>query len=147
MRLLSKRSHLSSDSFSLCSKLNSFMFCPQCKAEYRFGFTHCPDCDVDLVENFPELNHGSTTELSDESLKEVWLGDNEGECISICERFREAEIPFKVNQTHQQVFKHLDSNFRIGVLPAFYHRAAEIIAKDSADQEEEQLAMGATCRG
>ena len=116
------------------------MFCPQCKAEYRSGFTHCPDCDVDLVENFPELNHGSTTELSDESLKEVWLGDNEGECISICERFREAEIPFKVNQTHHQVFKHLDSNFRIGVPPAFHHRAEEIIAKDSADQEEEQLA-------
>jgi hypothetical protein len=117
------------------------MFCPHCKAEYRSGFTHCPDCDVDLVENFPELNHGSTTELSDETLKEVWLGDNEGECISICERFREAEIPFKVNQTHRQVFKRLDSNFRIGVPPAFHHRAEEIIAKDSADQEEEQLAM------
>jgi hypothetical protein len=25
------------------------MFCPQCKAEYRRGFTHCSDCDVDLV--------------------------------------------------------------------------------------------------
>jgi len=30
------------------------MFCPQCKAEYRPGFTHCTDCDVELVENYVE---------------------------------------------------------------------------------------------
>ena len=33
------------------------MFCPNCKAEYREGFTHCSDCDVDLV---PELSKKST---------------------------------------------------------------------------------------
>ena len=26
------------------------MFCPQCEAEYRTGFTHCADCNVPLVE-------------------------------------------------------------------------------------------------
>jgi len=117
------------------------MFCPQCKTEYRSGVTHCLDCDVDLVENLPEPNHDSTTELPDESLTEVWLGDNESECISICERFKEAQIPFKVNQTHHLIFKRLDSSFRIGVPPAFYDRAEEIIGKDSADQVEEQAAM------
>ncbi len=30
------------------------MFCPKCKAEYRPGITHCPDCDLDLVEKLPE---------------------------------------------------------------------------------------------
>lgn len=29
------------------------MFCPVCKAEYRPGFTHCSDCDVDLVTHLP----------------------------------------------------------------------------------------------
>jgi hypothetical protein len=29
------------------------MFCPDCRAEYRPGFTHCVDCDVDLVELLP----------------------------------------------------------------------------------------------
>lgn len=29
-------------------------WCPKCKNEYREGITHCPDCDVDLVEE-PEL--------------------------------------------------------------------------------------------
>jgi hypothetical protein len=26
------------------------MFCPECRAEYRPGFTRCADCDVDLVQ-------------------------------------------------------------------------------------------------
>jgi hypothetical protein len=30
------------------------MFCPQCKAEYRQGFTRCADCDVELVESYVE---------------------------------------------------------------------------------------------
>ena len=30
------------------------MYCPQCKAEYRQGFTRCSDCDVELVGNYVE---------------------------------------------------------------------------------------------
>ena len=30
------------------------MICPECGCEYREGFTHCSDCDVDLVEPEPE---------------------------------------------------------------------------------------------
>ena len=29
------------------------MFCPDCRTEYRPGFTRCVDCDVDLVELLP----------------------------------------------------------------------------------------------
>lgn len=31
----------------------SGVFCPECKAEYHPGFTHCVDCDVDLVAVSP----------------------------------------------------------------------------------------------
>jgi hypothetical protein len=27
------------------------MFCPQCKSEYRVGFTRCSDCQIDLVDH------------------------------------------------------------------------------------------------
>jgi hypothetical protein len=29
------------------------MFCPECKAEYRQGFTECSDCKVPLVHELP----------------------------------------------------------------------------------------------
>ncbi|MEN8263293.1 MAG: DUF2007 domain-containing protein [Nitrospirota bacterium] len=29
------------------------MFCPECNAEYREGFSRCSDCHVDLVEQLP----------------------------------------------------------------------------------------------
>ena len=30
------------------------MFCPECRAEYRAGFSRCSDCDVDLVQELSE---------------------------------------------------------------------------------------------
>jgi hypothetical protein len=29
------------------------MYCPECKVEYRAGFTECADCHIPLVENLP----------------------------------------------------------------------------------------------
>ncbi len=31
------------------------MFCPKCRAEYREGFYKCADCDIELVDQLPEL--------------------------------------------------------------------------------------------
>jgi len=31
------------------------MFCPQCRSEYREGFTRCDDCDLPLVATLPPL--------------------------------------------------------------------------------------------
>ena len=30
-------------------------WCPVCKNEYREGYTHCNDCDVDLVDSLEEV--------------------------------------------------------------------------------------------
>ncbi len=30
------------------------MFCPNCRAEYREGFTVCADCNIDLVDALPK---------------------------------------------------------------------------------------------
>lgn len=40
------------------------MFCPLCRAEYQAGFTHCADCDVDLVDERPSIQPpGRSSEL------------------------------------------------------------------------------------
>lgn len=43
------------------------MFCPKCGAEYREGFTHCPDCDVDLVEELPKSKSKNQKEETEEN--------------------------------------------------------------------------------
>jgi hypothetical protein len=47
------------------------MYCPQCKAEYRQGFTRCADCDVELVENYVEA-------VRNPLAKKVAVGDEYG---------------------------------------------------------------------
>lgn len=56
------------------------MFCPVCKYEYRRGFTHCNDCDVDLVDALPseaDVDHKLRTpadEMAQPTL--LWKGAN-----------------------------------------------------------------------
>lgn len=44
------------------------MYCPKCRAEFREGFTHCNECDRDLVA-FEELDNYIDEEFSEDILK------------------------------------------------------------------------------
>lgn len=53
------------------------MYCPQCKAEYRQGFTRCSDCDVELVYDYAEAVRHSLAkkvEVGDEYGERLWHG-------------------------------------------------------------------------
>jgi hypothetical protein len=50
------------------------MFCPNCGIEYRPGFTHCNDCDVDLVEELPGENGTGEEVPGEDSLELLWRG-------------------------------------------------------------------------
>lgn len=39
------------------------MFCPDCRGEYREGFTRCEQCAVDLVETIPPKDETSADDL------------------------------------------------------------------------------------
>jgi len=39
------------------------MFCPECQAEYRAGFTRCADCDVNLVNSIQEIPNDKSDSL------------------------------------------------------------------------------------
>src|SRR5713226_5000778 len=43
------------------------MFCPECRAEHRPGFTRCADCDVDLVQELPVELSGT-----EKTLQRTW---------------------------------------------------------------------------
>ncbi len=55
------------------------MYCPQCKAEYRQGFTRCSDCDVELVYDYAEaVRHplAKKVEVGDEYGTRLWHGSD-----------------------------------------------------------------------
>lgn len=69
------------------------MFCPQCRVEYRPGFTRCTDCDVDLVEALPQ-----EPEQAGEADRIIWLGDDQERCVAFCLRLKDAGIRYRVTE-------------------------------------------------
>src|SRR5579864_7590746 len=74
------------------------MFCPVCKYEYRRGFTHCNDCDVDLVDALPsedDVDHRLRTpadEMTQPTL--LWKGASGGTFSAITAALDAAKIPY-----------------------------------------------------
>lgn len=113
----------------------SVMFCPQCKAEYRPGFSRCSDCDVDLVEE-PSKSGNSENEptySSLETMKSVWTGQDQARCVSLCERLRAVGIPFRVDQRQCQYLLGTVEHYKICVPPEFFNDARKMIIKGRLD--------------
>lgn len=74
------------------------MFCPVCKYEYRRGFTHCNDCDADLVDALPseeDVDHKLRTpadEMAQPTL--LWKGANGVTFSAITAALDTAKIPY-----------------------------------------------------
>ena len=124
------------------------MICPQCKAEYRPGFTRCADCDVDLVE---ELRPDSASSrdpdgaawppeeiFEGEPLRVIWEGDDQQECVEVCGELQSQEIPYKLNESiaGRYLKMHVDRSYRVGVRAADYEKARKALGYISDEEEE-----------
>jgi hypothetical protein len=54
------------------------MFCPNCKAEYRDGFTQCADCDVALVRRLDDAAVPSNSPKLPSGPELLWTGTDAG---------------------------------------------------------------------
>jgi hypothetical protein len=120
------------------------MFCPNCKSEYRSGFTRCSDCEVDLVY---ELPLGPTPEepklyvLGDgEALRVIWKGDSESECLSVCEGLQKASIAYNVVQIPEYLDLRMavKRKYEVGVRSGDYEKAREIVSEDEEWEDQNQ---------
>ena len=126
------------------------MFCPQCKAEYRPGFTHCADCDVDLLPDLPKdaLSPWQASEPGDpneDPFCSFWKGEDPRVHAELCSVLDEAGIP------HNTVFRrdHLFNtrnfpSFEVGVPFSMFERAENAVKEaygtdDVQDADSGQL--------
>lgn len=110
------------------------MFCPVCKAEYRQGFTHCSDCDVDLVDSLDAADSVSES-AADSGLREVWQGPSQEECGLLCDQLRAAQVPFEVLQSKDNLFHGAGQGFRIAVPGEVADHAVALITQWLAELE------------
>jgi len=119
------------------------MYCPQCKAEYRPGFTRCADCDVDLVYEPPASASGSgeaggQVENPDDPFCSFWRGDDPRIHAELCELLNEEGIPHKTVRREDHLFNmNTKSAFEIGI-PFSQFEKAEAAIRDAYGTEEEQ---------
>src|SRR5215813_6607433 len=97
------------------------MFCPQCKVEYRRGFARCVDCNIGLV---PE----PSTEPSDivgQGYRVLWRGVRQQDCVTVCYKLQDLDIPYKVVDTPVSLRLRLDMNRRYELFVSYadYERA------------------------
>jgi hypothetical protein len=109
------------------------MFCPQCKVEYRPGFTHCSDCDVVLV---PSLDPSIPPARHDGPAL-AWRGDDPVIFSRVLAALQNAEIPnFQIADHDQLPFQPANPRPRYGIFvrreDAF--RAEEMVRLTIKDQ-------------
>jgi hypothetical protein len=130
------------------------MICPQCKAEYRRGFTVCADCDVPLVES-PELTARSVVDTAPEDRAEreraagtpgdpntdpfcsFWKGTDLRVCTEICTVLDEAAIPHNMIRRQDHLFNWSNhAPYQIGV-PASLYEKAELAIKEAFGTDDD----------
>jgi len=135
------------------------MICPQCKTEYRKGFTVCTDCEVPLVEPTAlvaarvarrapdEESDGAGAEQhtaagepgdpNEDPFCSFWKGTDLRVCTEICAALDEAGIPHKTIRRQDHLFNlNNQSPYEVGV-PASMYEKAELAIKDSFGADTE----------
>ncbi|MGB2662716.1 MAG: hypothetical protein WAK48_01855 [Candidatus Acidiferrum sp.] len=118
------------------------MFCPRCGAEYRPGFTHCADCDVNLVWELPkhaiEMRQtgddgeyrvaGGPGDPNEDPFCSFWKGDDPRVHAELCGVLEEAGIPHNTVYRRDHLFNLRNySAFEVGVPFSMYERAENVV--------------------
>ena len=101
------------------------MICPECGTEYREGFTHCTDCDVDLVAPPPSPPPDERPAIE---LVKVFEGGNPALIPVIESLFVDAGIEFSTTSENLQdlfAWGRVGSGYNYAIGPIMFYVRAE----------------------
>jgi hypothetical protein len=122
------------------------MFCPQCNAEYRPGFTRCADCDVELVNEPPEYALAGQQPAADpgdpneDPFCSFWRGQDARVHAELCEVLEQAGIAHKTIFRSDHLFNF--SNFpayEIGVPFSRFEKAEKVVQETYGTEDVEDV--------
>jgi hypothetical protein len=112
------------------------MFCPDCEAEYRPGFTRCSDCEVALVERLEERDiHNHDPELSG-TPELLWTGTDAATRDGIGAALQTAKIPYHERSNKVGVLRNWSRQVYAIFIHARDHRAANAALEAAARRRE-----------
>jgi len=127
------------------------MICPECKAEYRPGFTRCADCDVELVWELPKTaigvraageagEPGGPGDPNADPFCSFWKGEDPRVHAELCTVLDEAGVP------HNTVFRrdHLFNlrnypSYEVGVPFSMFERAENAVKEAYGTDDVEEV--------
>jgi hypothetical protein len=120
------------------------MFCPQCNAEYRPGFTRCADCDVDLVNESPHYALAGQPspdpgDPNEDPFCSFWKGEDARVHAELSEVLEEAGIPHKTVFRRDHLFNL--SNFpgyEVGVPFSLFEKAEKAVQEAFGTEDAEE---------
>lgn len=122
------------------------MFCPECNAEYRAGFTRCADCDVDLVNEPPHYALASQAaadpgDPNEDPFCSFWKGEDARVHAELCEVLEDAGIPHKTVFRRDHLFNLSNyPGYQVGVPFSLFEKAEKAVqeAFGTADADERE---------
>jgi hypothetical protein len=105
------------------------MFCPQCKSEYRPGFTRCADCDLELVDDLPAQAIVTQAPVDPEDSDEdpfcsFWKGEDPRIHAELCGLLTQQNIPYKTFRRADHLFNiSAKTQFEIGIPFSLFEKA------------------------
>jgi hypothetical protein len=125
------------------------MICPSCNAEYRQGFSHCADCDVDLVEAAPGALAAPPANYSaaetEDPFCEFWRGEDARVRGELSDILSEQGIPIRTFEWQDHLFNRTRLPiFRIAVPFSMFERAEKAVAEAYGSAEEADNVMNPT---
>ena len=123
------------------------MYCPQCGAEYRQGYTSCSDCHVFLAHERPHsLEQESVSQPGDpnkDPFCAFWQGDDPRIHAELCSVLDEAQIPHKTVYRTDHLFNLANyPTFQVGVPASRFEEAENAIREAFSLDSSETDAAG-----